>query len=214
MLVRTLIGVLLITCCFCLTAQASDEPPTTGWEVSLRVGPSLMQNSLAGFPNQDRPPYNFEFATGVASGLAVGYRFHPHIRTELELARRDNDLSGSSPAGSTVGGHLATTALMANIYYDFLTGSWTPYLGAGIGCSWINVDNFRVNNQLHINDTATAVAFQGVGGALYRINERWSASLDYRFLWTTNPLVTNSVGEIMEPSIRNHAIMVGITRRF
>ena len=214
MLVRTLIGVLLFTSCSCLTVLAADAPPAIGWELSLRAGPGGMQDSLTGFPNQDRPPYKFEYSTGIASGVALGYRFHPRWRAELELARRDNDLGASSPAGSSVSGHQDVMAVMGNVYCDFMTGYLTPYLGVGAGYSWIDVDNFRVNNQLHINDTATAAAFQGIAGALYRINTRWSASLDYRYFRTTDPKVTNSVGEIMGTSIRNHAFMFGLTRNF
>jgi opacity protein-like surface antigen len=195
-----------------MVAIADSSP--AGFEITMRVGPSLMQDSITGFPNQNRIPYKFEFDAGIASGLEVGYRINPHWRIDVELARRDNDLSKTSTPGSA-GGHLAVTALMANVYFDVLAeGNWTPYFGGGSGYAWTDFDNISINGNTLINDTEHAAAFQGFVGALYRINQHWSASLDYRYLATTDPLVKNTSGEIMEPSIRNHVVTIGLTRSF
>jgi len=208
---------LISTLCFCIClfpVSVLADSPTSGFNTTILLGPSIMQDSLAGFPNQDRIPYNFEFDAGLASGIAVGYRFSPHWRIDLELARRDNELSKTSTTGSA-DGHLAVTALMANVYFDLLSkGKWTPYIGIGGGYAWTDFDKISINGNTFIDDTAHALAFQGIIGALYRINDRWSASIDYRYLTTTDPKVSNTSDEIMQPSIRNHAFAIGITRSF
>jgi len=214
---KMLVALLVSTVVLYQVACAADLPSTAasrGWEASFRIGPGFTADSLTGFSNQDRVPYNFEYAAGIASSVALGYRFSPHWRIEIEMSRRDNELAATSTPGSS-SGHFDTTSILANVYYDFFANRrWTPYLGAGIGHSWVDLDSFKINGQSLINDTSTALGFQGIGGVLFRIDERWTATFDYRYLRTTDPKVVNASGEFMDTSVRNHALLLGLTRNF
>ena len=53
-----------------LPAVGADTAAEKDWELSLRLGPEIRQDSVTGFPNQDRPPYRFEYDTGLAWSVA------------------------------------------------------------------------------------------------------------------------------------------------
>lgn len=203
-----------LTLTFSLAASA--EPAAENrWSASLRLGPARMQDSITGFPNQDRPPYEFGYDGGIAWSLAGGFRFNPHVRVELEMTGRDHALATSTPAGSDADGRLAVRALMANAYWDFAShGAWQPYLGVGVGVAGIGLDGYRVNGAPLVDDRERATAFQAIAGVRYRIDEHWHLSADYRYFRTSDPLMNSVAGDVMETSIRSHAIMLGVTRAF
>jgi hypothetical protein len=65
-------------------------------------------------------------------GGGVGYRLNAAVRGDVTLGYRGNysiHTSGSEPFT----GGVSSTVLLANGYYDFSAGGWTPYVGLGVG---------------------------------------------------------------------------------
>ncbi len=116
-----------------------------------------------GMPDGYRWRYDLEADTGVAFEGAIGYMFDG-ARLELSASQRKNDieqkfsgisyLDGTSirDAGNDIRsnsmtsiGDLTTRTLSLNLYYDFPTvaNRVIPYLGAGLGLSFVKVSNLR-----------------------------------------------------------------------
>jgi len=79
---------------------------------------------------------------GIGLGLGVGHQFTKSWRGEFEVSRTIYDLksvredNGSSFQSAT--GDVAFNNLMLNGYYDFNSRrKLTPYIGAGIGASFV-----------------------------------------------------------------------------
>ena len=120
-----------------------------------------------GRPEGYRWNYNLEPDIGAAFPASIGFMFDS-VRLELSATQRGNDLNqifsgiayldGSpiidagndieSNAMASIGG-LTTRTLSLNGYYDFPTAAnrITPYLGAGLGLSFVKVTelHFRTN---------------------------------------------------------------------
>lgn len=151
-----------------------------------------------------------EFDTGYTLSAAIGRRFANGLRGEVELAYQNNDvdthnnvqaagipldnedvgvlISGAPPQGATVGaivgdgrGSVETTFLMANLYYDFTQyGAFTPYVGAGLGVGFVNVD-YAPSGVGIVNDDETVFAYQLVAGASYDLSDRTALFVQYRY---------------------------------
>ncbi len=201
----------LFLCVLGAAAPAFCADPTIekGWVVSARAGLADMQESISGYPNQDRIPYRFTYEKGPAWSLAASYRASPRWRGELELTGRHHRVAGADS------GRLDVLALMGNVYFDLRSAAdWSPYIGAGVGVAWMRFDDYQVNGAPLLDGRAHARAWQGIAGLRYRLDSRWQATLDYRYFRTTDPLIADREGNVLETSIINHAIMLGITHDF
>ncbi|UHQ53816.1 MULTISPECIES: outer membrane protein [Microbulbifer] len=78
------------------------------------------------------------------------------------------------PLGVTVGelvdggqGDVSTDFVFFNAYYDFDTGTqWQPYLGAGLGNAWVDVD-YKPSDVRIVDDDDSVFAWQLMGGINY-----------------------------------------------
>jgi len=133
-----------------------------------------------------------KFDTGYALGAVGGYNFGTW-RLEGEFAYRSNDNKQISGFGFTdpLGGETTSTTLMANAYYDFRMVSPTvyPYIGAGIGCSWVkeNATDPTFGGGTIINDTEAVFAYQFIAGIGFDVTKEFTIALDYRYFATSNP---------------------------
>ena len=121
-----------------------------------------------GMPGGYRWRYDLEADTGVAFEAVIGYMFDS-VRLELSASQRKNELdqkfSGSSyldgtsirDAGNDIRsnsmasiGALTTRTLSLNFYYDFPTvaNRIIPYLGAGLGLSFVEVSKPVLSQRL------------------------------------------------------------------
>jgi outer membrane autotransporter protein len=142
------------------------------------------------------------------------------LRGELELSYRENEidqhvLGGTSLPGST--GTASATALMANLFHDFETGTpLTPYVGGGIGYAWNELDNFGVTGLDVLDDDDSGFAWQLGAGLGFAVTEQATVSLDYRYFSTSADLKTTaaagSVGNQVD--LDSHTVMLGLRYRF
>ncbi len=146
------------------------------------------------------------FATGYAVGGSIGYDFGDY-RLEGELSYRANDIDDIggldfSPSSIT------TTALMANAFYDFDTGSpFVPYVGGGLGVG------FSTMELLGIDGDVTGLAYQFIIGGGYEMSDTFELTLDYRLFSMGTPKYGFSGGDLKQ-EYTNSAILLGVRTRF
>lgn len=151
-----------------------------------------------------------EFDTGWTASAAFGKRFSNGLRGEIELAYQSNDvdthnnvqaagipldnedvgvlISGAPQQGATVGevvadgqGAVDTTFLMANLFYDFTQfGAFTPYVGAGVGVGFVNVE-YSPSGVGIVDDDDSVVSYQVIAGGSYALSERMALFGQYRY---------------------------------
>jgi opacity protein-like surface antigen len=137
------------------------------------------------------------FDSGTGFGVTVG-RSMGQMRGEIEYTRRMNDIDshslngGAALAGSA--GEVTSDAFMLNGYYHFTPGgSFSPYVGAGIGFSKVSFDAFGVTAIPDVlDDSATEIAYQMMVGAEFVAAESWTLFAEYRYFSTGDVDVTTS----------------------
>jgi OmpA-OmpF porin, OOP family len=164
--------------------------------------------------------FNSGFNVGARGGYQWGpWRFEEEYSYRHSGL---SNFTGSGPFGFTTSGNRGqgqrnTDAIMTNVIYDFTVG-WpvSPHIGAGIGAVDI-IDSLSINQATLSNpigppiqpSTPLSVAPQTFGGTLlhgskwefgyqaiagirYDFSPAISFDLDYRYLATTQPTITNN----------------------
>jgi opacity protein-like surface antigen len=180
---------------------------TTGAGTTIPAGTVLPAGTPLGWTT--------EFEEGYSISGAYGVRFGDSFRGEVELSYQSNDIdthngvtaagiplasedagvliTGSGNLGITVGalvddgqGSVSTTYLMANAYYDFPAfGAVQPYVGAGIGLGFVDVD-YSPSNVSIIDDEATVFAYQAMVGASVAVSDSTAVFAQYRYRATSD----------------------------
>ncbi|MEM6536339.1 MAG: acyloxyacyl hydrolase [Pseudomonadota bacterium] len=181
-----------------------------------------------------------DFGTGYSVGAAVG-KYFGSIRGEVEVAFQSNNVDshlGVSAAGIDLSaedagvlvtgadnlgvsvadlvadgqGDLSTIFVMANAYYDFNSnGAVRPYVGAGIGVGFVDVD-YSPSAVAIIQDSSAAFAYQAMAGVSFETSNNSELFVGYRFRGTTDVAVEASLfsadfdientGSIVEAGLR------------
>ncbi len=181
--------------------------------VSVAAGGAMAQNAyfgvLGGFNfthdgEFDNTGLEATFDRGYAYGAMFGYHTRGPVRLEGEITYRGNPIN-------TVGGvpspeKLSSTSLMANAYYDFsLGGSWTPYVGAGLGVA-------RVNFQSAADVRDIVLAYQAILGLAYNVTPNTVVALDYRYFGVDTPKFEATT--TFELEYTNSALILGVRAMF
>ena len=121
--------------------------------------------------------------TGFTAGLGAGYRFDNNWAAELAWEFRSNDSETELPSGAVYDdGNYASSTLFLNGYYHFArSGSWDPYLGAGVG--WlqeVDIDLEDASGELSYSGDGD-FGFQVFGGVNYHFSEAWAANAEIRY---------------------------------
>jgi opacity protein-like surface antigen len=146
---------------------------------------SLSAGAIAGSEfDYDIPGGNVEAETDAGYGVAAtwGYVFNPNVRGELNLSYSEQDIDIVRRSGGPVilifeePGAVTAWTLGATGYYDFVTtGTFRPYVGAGIGIASLDV-NDRV-----IGDAGTAVNAKAIVGARWMLGGHTSLFTEGRY---------------------------------
>lgn len=122
-----------------------------------------------------------DIGEGVAWSAAIGFQY-ARTRSELEFRRFDLDADevaltgGAVPSAVSDAGAFTVSALMSNIYFDFVNSSrLTPYIGVGLGGA-------RVENELGRRDAA--FAYQGRVGVDLALSQSLSFGVEYSYFRT------------------------------
>ena len=141
----------------------------------------------------------------LAYGVRAGY-----VRGELEFngsrdIKRNHVVDGDYEIDHF---RLYKHSFMANAYFDYLTCTpWTPYVGAGMGVSYLKVDDGEYAR------SGYRLAWQVMGGMTYDINSHWALDLGYRYADLGRIRVAKD-DLTTKVSARDHEIMFGARYTF
>ena len=119
-----------------------------------------------------------------------------------------------------IDGNFSMLAFMANVDYDFDTGSrWVPYVGGGLGVATISVDTETDTGTSLVDDSDTVFAYQVGAGIGYEFpleeGRSITVSLDWRYFGTQAPTFKGDVsGDDFEATINGHDIGIGLIYGF
>ena len=126
------------------------------------------------------------FATSFSAGYDFDSNFAVPVRAEVEYVML-GDINGRDARWSNnLDMTFETNALMLNVYYDFNTGTmFTPYIGAGLGLAYSEIDVDGLHNGILIdgdNDNGTELAWSIGLGLGFEITESLTIDAGYRFM--------------------------------
>lgn len=173
---------------------------------TLLGGGNFSATDLPGNPTAATPSGSFDLVpvsreidddVGYVISGAMGRRHNRRLRSEIEFAIRGNDfdlnLSGFSP--TDVEADVSAYSLMKNVIFDFPNQSrFTPYAGAGIGISLVEVESQFTplvdiptpTAASELSEDDTALTYQFIGGVATRVNHAMDFVVEYRFLGTSD----------------------------
>lgn len=129
-----------------------------------------------------------QWKTGWGGLAALGYRWSPNLRTELELSGRVAEVTKFNKTNPWAGKQW-DNSVMVNAFYDLnLGGRVTPYIGVGLGGTqlvWGN--NFRVPTQaapIVYDGEGIRMGWQGIAGVSYAVTPKIAVALDGRIKGT------------------------------
>lgn len=193
-----------------LTAPMSSMAKEDSFYLKANIGIGMNLDSDVDNISRTAESAKITYDAGFTGSLAAGYDFANPLRMELELIRQKSDMevfSSNNAFGSPNEGDLKKHALMLNAFYDVDTGSaWTPFVGAGMGWSRIDVDAPGFNGSDNEDDV---FAYQLIGGVAYAINEQWSVDAQYRFRGTSDATIDGA-----DFDVNSNDVMVGLRFNF
>ena len=173
-------GVLLLLAGGALAQQTNPKP----WYAAVGAG---------GAWNSDRTLSGGGVSATVSTktGLTANGAFGRYLddlrvlRVEVETLYDRSDVSNIN--GAHASGDVSNVGLMFNFLYDIHTdSSWIPYLGGGIGYSWVSYNDISQNGVTALDDSNSAFSWQFKGGIAYQFNPSMAITLGYRFYQTNN----------------------------
>lgn len=120
-----------------------------------------------------------DYDAGAGIGAAIGYQIDDSLRVEGELAYRHTEVDTINIGGTVVDGNdlnLDVIAAMANLYYSYPMGQFSPYVGAGLGVAYNDESD----------EADTAFAYQGMVGVEYKLTQNGTVFGGYRYFGTTD----------------------------
>jgi opacity protein-like surface antigen len=150
----------------------------------------------------------FTFDTGFGFVAAVGSSMQNGGRIEAELGYRKNDFDEVKVDGlgkADIDGDISSLSGMGNAYYDFSTeGSFSPYIGAGLGFANIEADLDGIDSE-----DDTVFAYQFILGGSFASSETLSVDLQYRYFATDDPEFDG-----VDAEYSTHNFMIGLRQSF
>ena len=144
--------------------------------------------------------------SGYALSFAFGRRHSRVLRSEIEVAFRSNDINqtaieptftiasgvvvqGNPLVSEEEDGSINATSIMKNFIRDFQNDTlFTPYVGVGIGLSYIDVEfgeATSIDGEATFQDGEGAFSYQAIGGVATKLNSFSDFVIEYRFLGTS-----------------------------
>ncbi|MBR0642159.1 OmpA family protein [Plastoroseomonas hellenica] len=198
---------------------AAQAQPVTGIYVGAGAGGNYLHST------KDN---GVEISTdiGYIGVLSVGYGFGNGLRLEVEGSFRSNEGDRADiripglTSRANLSGNVRSYGAMVNAIYEFSLGPVQPYIGAGVGYIWQDVDlrGRGPGSTLRLDDTDGAFGFQGIAGLAFPIPAvpGLAITAEYRFLGTTGHeyRVAGLPGNRYEMDNYNHSILAGIRYNF
>ena len=106
---------------------------------------------------------------GLSAEVGLGYRFNKNARGEMTYGVNNFNNAKIGESGYLNNDRFETSSVFVSGYYDFANQSkLTPYLGLGIGSTFIDSDD---NTNTTADDSTLTFGYQGKLGVSYEIGE-------------------------------------------
>ncbi len=184
----------LLAATFLAVPLAARAQPIQGVYIGAGIGYDLPQNThVTPITNGFGASHLKLEKHGGFNGLgSIGYGFGNGLRLEVEGDYLRNSLNklDRTPFPTAASGHMSRYGVMANAIYDLDIGSpyVFPYLGAGAGYMWTNLNGSFTQPggpfSFTTNETEGRFAWQGIAGLSFPIPHMPGLSLtaEYRFM--------------------------------
>jgi opacity protein-like surface antigen len=201
-----------VAAAFASAANAADMPEllppvhvppieeAAGWYLRGDIGFSNQQvkDAVFNFGSLAAPSsvqtISKEFETGGIFGLGIGYQFNNWLRADVTGEyRTGSTFHGFEIVNGTIPEHntliKSEWVALANLYVDF--GTWwslTPFVGAGIGTSYVRLSGFTDTvNTIGANNFADDgekwnFAWALHAGLAYKVTPGFTVELAYRYI--------------------------------
>ena len=171
-------------------SHAAKAQPVTGLYVAGGVGYNIEESAKAKniYLNHQgqRDTARISLHNGYTGEGSVGYGFGNGLRVEVEGDYFENrfDKTNVGGAQAVASGKEKKYGAFVNALYDFDVGLpyLFPYVGAGVGWQYDNLDGFQ-SRGISVNKTKGGLAYQGIAGIAFPIAAvpGLSATVEYRF---------------------------------
>ncbi|MCX5516336.1 outer membrane protein [Kaistia algarum] len=221
-----------------LAEQPYIEPQpvmaTGGWYLRGDIGYKWYNNPDISFvtPTYSDPWNNTSLDNTGLLGVGVGYQFNNYFRADATIdyefsagAYGEGYCGGCGGVGHTIeSADISAWTLLANGYIDLGNyAGFTPYVGAGIGTSYLETSNVG-----YINPNGVTGGWDGAGqwnfawalmaGASYAISPNTSIDLNYRYLnlgdAVSGYIPAGGGGTIQYDNITANEIRLGLRYKF
>ena len=161
------------------------------------------------------------FGTGLGLGGDIGFRYGNGWASELEWNWRRHDLKSLNRGATTLAssGDFASNIIFVNGLRRFIgpTGSWTPYVGAGLG--WVQEIDFDIpsGGTERAWSKSGKTALQLIGGTEIPLGNTWRLTADVRLLRIGSvelPAEEGVTGRLTQPRYNPVSVQVGLRRLF
>lgn len=188
------------------TVQAQDITQPKGLYIGAGIGASIPSEAKITGPGVSTEA---ELDAFVAAMATLGYSYSNNLRSEIELAYRQNDVA--KVGTSTGSGDYTTINPMLNLYYDFPgMGRFTPYLGAGVGLANLDLGSVSPVDGSRLDDSDWVYAYQGIAGIGYQLTNNVGLFADYRYLDTSEGNFKTAAGRELGTDYTEQRVMVGL----
>lgn len=209
MTLRSFSALALVAAFALMVASRAASADTPGWYAGGGGGWSGLETLKSG-------GNNIGFNNGFGTIGFGGYNFGM-VRAEGEVGYRQYDahsLPGAAGPGSPSGNANALSFMANGLYNIPVSGSLTPYIGAGLGVVRLGLGNVAAGGVTFVNDTDTRLAYQGIAGVSYAVSHSISLGLDYRYLAALDPTFKLASGASYQPDFHTHSIFLNVTYHF
>ncbi|WP_337997600.1 OmpA family protein [Oleispirillum naphthae] len=189
------------------------------WYAGADLGASWLPDQKVDFNNGTH--YKADHQVGPVGLAQFGYDFGG-LKLEGEFGARTNDidkLKNRATASGRNGASGSTTvySLMGNAIYDFnATGALHPFLGAGIGPAYVDINPVTDSDGARVySGEDWRFAYQGFAGVGYDIDANWTLKGQYRYFATLDGDVSMSGSGVGgDTEYKSHEVLIGLTYRF
>lgn len=158
----------------------------------------------------------FQSKAGFGLSTAIGASFNS-FDLELEYSYKQAELDRFSGKEVNLNGlrvqlpdadldsTIKINSLMTNAIYNFRnTSAITPYVGAGIGAAWIDIEDF----------SDTKFAYQALAGVALSVSKNTSLTAGYRY-FASKDVIDNAINGVeASASIDSHNFELGLKYSF
>lgn len=214
--------------------QVVPEPIGGNWYLRGDVGYKIYAEPKVSFAGTSYVNNHVDNTAMVGAG--IGYRFNPWLRADITgdyefPAKFHGHLTcfacGGAGGFSNEYARLSAATFLANAYVDL--GTWygvTPYVGAGIGASYVTVSDYHFVNPgappvpgTVPGDSKWNFAWALMAGLSYQLSQNLAVDLNYRYLSLgdaqTKPFTAAGVTQPVKfKDLAAHEIRIGLRYQF